>query len=157
MKMKAIYGSFALICVLTCASIPAQGQSPAPAVPPPLPAYHTSAPAKGEGLPPIMTQEQLMALGMTEPVRVVSYQAAAKVPEVIYQLPCYCYCDRGHGHTSLHSCFETTHGANCGTCMAEALYAYQMSKKGWTPKKIRDGIIRGEYKTVDLAHPEPVS
>ena len=103
-----------------------------------------------------MTDEQLTVLGLTQPARVESYRAAAKIPEVFYQLPCYCYCDRAHGHTSLHTCFETAHGANCGTCMAEALYAYQMSKKGWTPKKIRDGIMNGEYKSMNLMHPEPV-
>jgi hypothetical protein len=103
-----------------------------------------------------MTEDQLIDLGLTQPARIESYKAAAKIPAVFYQLPCYCYCDRGHGHTSLHSCFESPHGANCGTCMAEALYAYQMSKKGWIPKKIREGIIRGQYKDIDLMHPEPV-
>ena len=40
--------------------------------------------------------------------------------------------------------------------MAEALYVYQQSKKGWTAKMIRDGIIRGDYKTIDLQNPQPV-
>ena len=40
--------------------------------------------------------------------------------------------------------------------MAEALYSYQMSKKGWTPKAIRDGIIRQDFTRVDLQNPEPV-
>jgi hypothetical protein len=40
--------------------------------------------------------------------------------------------------------------------MAEALYGYKMTKKGWTPKMIRDGITRGDYKQMDLQHPEPV-
>jgi hypothetical protein len=31
-----------------------------------------------------------------------------------------------------------------------------MSKKGWTAKMIRDGIIRGDFKTLDLQHPEHV-
>src|SRR5713226_2456464 len=84
-------------------------------------------------------------------------KAPAKVPRLLYQLPCYCFCDRAHGHTSLHSCFEVAHGANCGVCMAEALYAYKMSKKGWSAKMIRDGIIRGDYKQMDLQHPDPVN
>ncbi len=71
-------------------------------------------------------------------------------------MPCYCYCDRGHGHTSLRSCFESAHGANCGTCMQEALYTYQQSKKGWSTKMIRDSIMRGDFKLLDLQHPDPV-
>ena len=121
-----------------------------------VPAYHALAPAKGDALPPLMTQEQLAAAGLTQPAQKQSYKAAARVSSILYQQPCYCYCDRHAGHTSLRSCFENAHGANCGTCMAEALYTYQMSKKGWTPKAIRDSIIRGDFKTVDLQNPEPV-
>jgi len=154
--MKFRLALFTAIISVACCGVFAQEQSTsAPAVTPPVPAYHISAPAKGETLPPVLTQEQLTALGFTEPARLESYKAAAKVPDLFYQMPCYCYCDRGHGHTSLHSCFESAHGANCGTCMAEALYTYQMSKKGWTAKKIRDGILHGDYKSVDLLHPEP--
>jgi hypothetical protein len=31
-----------------------------------------------------------------------------------------------------------------------------MSKKGWTAKMIRDGIMRQDYRTMDLQHPEHV-
>src|SRR5258708_2267253 len=122
----------------------------------PPPAFHSTAPAKGETLPPILTLAQLAQEGLTQPAQKESYKAAVKVSAALYQMPCYCYCDRGHGHTSLRSCFESVHGANCGVCLAEALYTYQMSKKGWTPKMIRAGIIRGDYKMMDLQHPEPV-
>ncbi len=121
-----------------------------------VPAYHDKAPAKGEALAPILTQKQLADQGMTMSAQVAGYKAAAKVGNVLYQLPCYCYCDRNHGHKSLRSCFEGTHGANCGTCIQEALYAYKMTKKGWSPKMIRDGIMRGEFKQMDLQNPEPV-
>lgn len=122
-----------------------------------VPAYSKTAPPKNAKLPPIMTQEQLTAQGYTQPAQLASYKAASKVPAVMTQQPCYCYCDRNHGHSSLHSCFEGTHGANCGTCAAEALYTYKMSKKGWTASQIRDGIIRGEFKQIDLQHPDPVN
>jgi Protein of unknown function with PCYCGC motif len=122
-----------------------------------MPAFHAGPPAKGEVLPAVLTQKQLAAMGASQPVQTESYKAAAKIPAVFHQLPCYCYCDRAHGHKSLHSCFESTHGANCGVCMGEALYAYKMTKKGWSPKMIREGIIRGDYKLMDLQHPEPVN
>ncbi|HWX54547.1 MAG TPA: CYCXC family (seleno)protein [Verrucomicrobiae bacterium] len=122
-----------------------------------IPAFHAWPPAKGSVLPPVLTERQLADQGMTQPVQTQSYKAAAKVSGVIYQMPCYCHCDKSHGHQSLRTCFESMHGANCGTCMAEALYAYQMSRKGWTAKMIREGIIRGDYRTMDLQHPEQVN
>ncbi|MBZ5523881.1 MAG: PCYCGC domain-containing protein [Acidobacteriia bacterium] len=121
-----------------------------------MPAFHDKAPAKGQVLPPVLTGKQLVNAGYNAPVQTESYKAAARVQGVMYQMPCYCFCDRNHGHQSLRTCFESDHGANCGVCMGEALYVYKMSKKGWTPKMIRDGIVRGDYKTMDLQHPEPV-
>jgi len=121
-----------------------------------VPAYHPAPPAKGAKLPPVMTQAQLTQAGLTQPAQREAYKAAAKIPATLYQMPCYCHCDRHAGHTSLHSCFEGTHGANCGTCMAEALYAYQASKKGWSVSQIRNGIMHGEFQQVDLQHPAPV-
>jgi hypothetical protein len=147
--MKRILAVLAIACATAF-----QGQQ---ALQDDVPAYHAKPPAKGEVLPLVLTQKQLADAGFSAPVHLASYKAAGKAPAVMYQMPCYCHCDKGHGHTSLHSCFETTHGAGCGTCMAEALYAYQMSKKGSTAKMIRDGIIRGDYKTMDLQHPDPVN
>ena len=121
-----------------------------------VPAYHPAPPAKGAKLPHLMTQAQLTKAGLTQPAQRASYKAAARIPAVLYQMPCYCHCDRHDGHTSLHSCFEGTHAAMCGTCMAEALYAYQASRKGWSVSRIRNGIIRGEFQQVDLQHPAPV-
>ena len=77
-------------------------------------------------------------------------ELAAKIPKVIYQQPCYCYCDRGMGHTSLHSCFAGTHGAVCSTCLKELYYTYAMNKQGKSSREIREGIIKGDWKTVDL-------
>jgi hypothetical protein len=34
--------------------------------------------------------------------------------------------------------------------MQEALYSYRQSRKGWTPKMIRNGILQGDYKLIDL-------
>jgi hypothetical protein len=123
---------------------------------PEVPAFHATRPAPADKLPPILTQKQLADQGMIAPAQVAAYKAAARASSVVYQMPCYCYCDRNHGHTSLRSCFESTHGANCGTCMQEALYSYRQSKKGWTPKMIRNGILKGDYKLVDLQDVPPI-
>jgi hypothetical protein len=70
-----------------------------------------------------------------------AYQATKEIPQTIAQMPCYCYCDRGMGHKSLHSCFEDDHAAHCDVCTNEALVAYRLQKQGLTPKQIREQII----------------
>src|SRR5690348_16966015 len=115
-----------------------------------VPAYHPVRPAAGTTLPPILTEKQLADQGLIAPAQKEAYKAAARASSVMYQMPCYCFCDRAHGHTSLRSCFEDTHGSQCSTCMQEALYSYRQSRKGWTAKMIRNGILQGDYKLVDL-------
>jgi hypothetical protein len=115
-----------------------------------IPAYHPASPANAAAMPPILSGKQLTGEYFRYPWQVKVYREAAKIPSVLYQLPCYCRCDRALGHTSLHSCFEGTHGAVCSTCAQEAAYAYQKTKLGWTPKQIRDGIERKEYEKIDL-------
>lgn len=121
------------------------------------PAYHAQPPAKGQQLPAVLTEAQLIQRGIDNPAVLAAYRAAAKAPNVLYQQPCYCHCDRSQGHTSLHSCFENLHGSGCGTCMQEALFAYSMSKKGWTAKQIRDGILKGQYTSISLQNPPQVN
>jgi hypothetical protein len=115
-----------------------------------VPAFHHGPPPAGTNLPPILGKEALAAEGYAQPLQSHAYELAAKIPGVIYQQPCYCYCDRSHGHKSLHSCFESTHGALCGTCMAEVFYSYRMSKQHKSAAEIRNGIIAGEWKQIDL-------
>ncbi len=110
-----------------------------------VPAYNAPPPSKGQKLPAIMSGAQF-----SQPVQQKAYKAAARNAAVLHQLPCYCYCDRNHGHNSLHSCFESEHGGNCGVCMAEAFYADEQVKKGKTAKQIRAEIIKGAYKSLDL-------
>jgi hypothetical protein len=114
-----------------------------------VPAFNAAPPAKGEALPPILAKDQLWGDNAEYPFQSHAYELAAKIPNVIYQQPCYCYCDR-MGHKSLHSCFEKTHGAQCLTCMKELYYSYQMTKQHKTAAQIRKGIIAGEWKQIDL-------
>jgi hypothetical protein len=44
------------------------------------------------------------------PVVARAYRIAARIPEVLAQQPCYCWCDK-IGHGSLVDCFATDHGA----------------------------------------------
>jgi hypothetical protein len=109
------------------------------------------APAAGAKLTPILTPDQLFGANSRFPYQTHAYELAAKIPKVIYQQPCYCYCDRSMGHKSLHSCYEGTHGAECATCLKELYYTYSMNKKGKTPRQIRAGIINGDWKLIDLS------
>lgn len=71
-----------------------------------------------------------------------AYQVAREIPETLAQLPCYCYCDQGFGHKSLHSCYESDHSAHCAVCVDEALMAYQLQKEqNLSPVQIREKII----------------
>jgi hypothetical protein len=133
------------VAVFTAASY-AQFANPADDVP----AYHPSAPLKVSALPPILSGSQLTGDNSRYPWQVHVYQDVARVASVAYQLPCNCRCDKSLGHTSLRSCFETLHGAECSTCAKEGFYAYQQTKLGKTPAQIRAGIAHHEYDSIDL-------
>ncbi|MGD0902357.1 MAG: CYCXC family (seleno)protein [Terracidiphilus sp.] len=143
MKRRWVLG-FAAV-VLTAASY-AQWSNPADDVP----AYHPSAPLKVSALPPILTEKQFTKEHFQYPWQIHVYQQAAKIGNVLYQLPCYCRCDRALGHTSLRSCFENAHGTECSTCAKEAFFAYAQTKLGKTPTQIREAVNRREYESIDL-------
>ena len=109
-----------------------------------VPAFH-SQPTQ-EQLPETLSPSQF-----TNVVVQNAYILAARVKKVLYQQPCYCHCDRSQGHTSLLDCFASKHGAGCGVCMREAIYAYEQSHKGKTAAQIRAGIERGEWQQVDMS------
>jgi hypothetical protein len=113
-----------------------------------VPAYQDRALSASQ-LMPILPADQRVGENFQYPYQVHAYEIATKIPVVISQLPCYCYCER-IGHSSLHTCFESNHGAHCGICMKEVYYAYQQNKLKKTPAQIRDGIIKGEWKAIDL-------
>jgi len=104
-----------------------------------VPAFVSAAEAKS--LSPTLAPAQFT--GKTR----AAYQAVREIPQTIAQLPCYCHCDVGFGHKSLHSCFEDTHAAQCAVCVEEALTAYRLQKEErLTPAQIRERII-AEYGT----------
>ena len=71
-----------------------------------------------------------------------AYKVAKQIPETLAQLPCYCHCDQGFGHKSLHSCFEDDHAAHCAVCTDEALMAYELQKnQRLTTEQIRKIVI----------------
>ena len=114
-----------------------------------VPAYNAGPPPKGTKLPAILTKDQLWGADAQYPYQTHAYELASKIPSVLHQQPCYCYCDR-MGHNSLRSCFESTHGAQCSVCLREVFYSYQQHQKHKTATQIRAGIIKGQWKQIDL-------
>ncbi len=114
-----------------------------------VPAYHSGPPAKGAKLPPIVPKSMRTGEAYSAKYQQVGYEIAQKIPNVLYQLPCYCYCER-IGHKSLRTCFESDHAAHCSTCLQEAYYAYFQTKQGKSVKEIRQGVEHGAYKTINL-------
>jgi len=109
----------------------------------PVPAYHSEVPSGP--MPATLAPETF-----TDATVQNAYALAAKIRKVLYQQPCYCYCDRHAGHGSLLDCYTGKHAAECGVCLREALYAYEQTKKGKTAAQIREGIEKGEWHTVDM-------
>lgn len=100
-----------------------------------VPAFETNPKNLAATLPPEMFT------GMTR----AAYQSVKEIPQTIAQLPCYCHCDKGFGHKSLHSCFVDKHASQCAVCIDEALAAYKMHKElGLSPEQIRERIV-AEY------------
>ena len=92
-----------------------------------------------KSLPPTLAPEAFT--GKTR----LAYKAVREIPETIAQLPCYCHCDRGFGHKSLHSCYVDGHASGCAVCVEEVLTAYRLQKQeGLSPEQIRERII-AEY------------
>lgn len=110
----------------------------------PMPAHHTQAPAGAlpETMDPALFEN---------PVVKNAYALSAKVKRVLYQQPCYCHCDRSQGHNSLLDCFTSKHGSLCNICLGETLYSYEQTRKGKTAAQIRDGIVKGEWQSVDAS------
>lgn len=148
LKNKSVYRTLSLGCLFLL-TLTLSAQFAAPQEDAGVPAYNAGPPAKGTKLPPILTKADLWGTDAQYPFQTHAYELAAKIPNVLHQQPCYCYCDR-MGHNSLHSCFENTHGAQCATCLKELYYSYLQTRKGKTPAQIRAGIIKGEWRQIDL-------
>ncbi|MGD0303933.1 MAG: CYCXC family (seleno)protein [Candidatus Acidiferrales bacterium] len=151
-SFSAVCLSFSAAAVFFVAASPAHAQgapssdaaqSAAPTKPP-LPPYHDSAPKTG--LPATQDPKQFPEIETQN-----LYALAAKEKAVLYQEPCFCHCNREVGHESLLDCFVDTHAAGCLLCKKEAVLAYDESKQGKTAAQIRQDIIDGKWKAVDLS------
>jgi hypothetical protein len=93
-----------------------------------------------------------VAMGV-RPVTIMraAYEFAARHPEVMKFVPCFCGCERG-GHKDNHDCFVSArneqgavtawdmHGIGCEVCVDVAYESYRMHNSGATVVAIREAI-----------------
>jgi hypothetical protein len=139
-KIHRVFGCAALAVITIAATAQWAGTD--------TPAFHMTPP-RGS-VPRLLAQADRTGIYFSRPYQIASYKMADAIPEILYQLPCYCRCDRAMKHKSLHSCFEVSHAAVCTTCMSEAAYAYAQHREGKTVAQIRAGIERGDWQEVVL-------
>lgn len=95
------------------------------------------------------------------------YEFAARHPEVLQYVPCYCGCERV-GHTANHSCFIKSraangrvtewdsHGIGCAICMDVAHDAMTLFNAGQSPAAIRAAIDKKYGSHFPSSTPTPL-
>jgi hypothetical protein len=109
-----------------------------------VPAHFESAEA-AQPYPATLPPEQF-----PNPLVAHAYRVAKLIPGTLAQEPCYCFCDQTAGHRGLLDCWTGLHGSECSVCIQEALYTEKLTKAGRTPAQIREAIIAGQWRSVDL-------
>jgi hypothetical protein len=98
------------------------------------------------------------------PVEVIraSYLFAARHPEVLNYIPCFCGCERA-GHKGSHDCFVASrdgqgrvrewdhHGIECAVCLDVAYSSMQMKNSGASVPAIRAAIDK-KFKSDGHSH-----
>jgi hypothetical protein len=155
MNLKKLPAPFLAIAAALAFVSPARAQSTSPSAAPSdaspastpakpqLPPYHDSAPKT-----PLPATQDPKQFPDVETQNI--YALAAKEKPVLYQEPCFCHCNREVGHESLLDCFVDTHAAGCLLCKKEAVLSYDETKQGKTAAQIRQDLIDGKWKAVDL-------
>ena len=152
--------TFALITFAT--SVTAQHQH-APAPMKPMTSRGTPTPATGP-LPPIPYEDYPSPRPMA--VTQAAYEFAARHPEVLHYVPCYCGCERG-GHNGNHDCFVRSrdahgnvtwdsHGYGCAICIDVAYTAMQMHNSGASVTQIRTAIDQKYASRFPTKTPTPL-
>jgi hypothetical protein len=94
-----------------------------------------------------------------------AYEFAARHPEVLRHIPCFCGCER-NGHRNNEDCFIarrngdgspewSPHGIGCGICIDVALAAKQMHASGIPVADIRRAIDQRYKADFPTSTPTP--
>ncbi|SEN35081.1 PCYCGC motif-containing (lipo)protein [Lihuaxuella thermophila] len=102
-------------------------------------------------------------LNQVDPKVVSIYRLAAKHPDLLQHIPCYCGCGRSVGHKSNRDCFIKeirngtivwdSHAVTCYNCQQIALESIQLKEQGKSTPEIRK-FIDNKYKQ-GYAEPTP--
>ena len=156
---------FALILACLCGVFGAAscGQSESGSSKTPPPVTQTSALPQSTPLPSPANDPRFLAADLpllpvgvdrgVAPLPVIrtAYEFAARHPEVMKYVPCFCGCERG-GHKDNHDCFVAArdssskvtawepHGLECEICVSVAQQAWQMHNSGASITSIRNSI-----------------
>lgn len=124
----------------------------------------TKLPAPAGALPPlpVVPFEPVLPRPVVQQV----YEFAARHPEVLEYIPCYCGCER-MGHKANDECFVKSraangrvteweaHGMGCQVCMEVARKSMSMFNQGMSVPEIRAAIER-EYARFPSHTPTPL-
>jgi hypothetical protein len=149
------------IAALTLGTALSAGCSgPTPAPPAAARAPDTARQPRGyEGPLPPLPQVQF-ASARPAPMTRAAYEFAARHPDVLKHVPCFCGCER-NGHGNNEDCFVAKrskdgapewnpHGIGCGICIDVALAAMNLHASGTPLADIRRAIdqkYKAEYPT----------
>jgi hypothetical protein len=145
------------------------GGNPAPPQHSGMPQTAAASPsAKSEGftgeLPPLPKVQ--FASARPAPLVRAAYEFAARHPDVLRHMPCFCGCER-NGHGSNADCFVSrrgkdgrpewnAHGIGCGICIDVAHQAMQMHASGASVMDIRSAIDRKYRSEFPTSTPTPM-
>jgi hypothetical protein len=150
-----------------CAPSPASSPAPAAAAPAPAPVARVNIIAAD--LPPL--PDGLFNAPREPEVVKAAYEFAARHPEVLKYVPCFCGCER-MGHKGNDDCFVSkrnatgqvteweSHGMVCELCIDIAVQAMQMHNSGASTQAIRDAVEKkyaalGEARHTHTPTPQP--
>ena len=120
-------------------------------------ASQPQASPKAPALKPVLTGSlpplPSVSFEPVEPMPVIQqvYEFAARHPEILSYIPCYCGCER-EGHKANHDCFVKSrdaqghvtqwdpHGMGCAVCLGVGRQVMTMFNQGMTVQQIRAQI-----------------
>ena len=73
-----------------------------------------------------------------------AYGVAKQRPELLERIACYCECYLTAGHQNALDCFRDRHAAGCETCVAIALRAEELGRRGYAVADVK-AIVDREY------------
>lgn len=158
MAFKVLLGIIGVALGATIAVVTAQGTASKP-----TPKAAGKAVVAAMALPPLPNPGFAPARPMD--VTRMAYEFAAKHPDVIKYVPCYCGCERS-GHGSNESCFVRArtanggvtwdeHGWGCTICIDVAVEAARMYSGGADVAAIRTAIDRKYASRFPTSTPTP--